>query len=939
MNLRLIVGALLGLSIALAPALLAASPGPNPGELSRKTLNWPLYFESNHGQFDAALDFRVRGAGLPLATSGDRTLTSVPGNAGTTTLVTELVDANPKPAIAEAPLAGRVSYLRGGDSKPATDIPTFARVRYPSVYPHTDLVLRGTQGRLEYDFELDPGADLERIVLAFQGARRLSLDDRGDLLIDVGGSVLRHHRPVAWQPTGEGVNEPVPASFRLLPSNQVGFEVASYDPARALVIDPVVTFSSYLGGGSDQIARAIALDADGMVYITGTTGSDDFPVTAGAYDETLNGGGTPMGDVFVAKLDPEAGSLVYATYVGGTDGDDGHAIAVDASGAAYVTGKSFSEDFPTTPGAFDTSVGPASAADVIVFKLSPAGSALEYSTWLEGQIPTGRGIAVDTDGNAYVSGTTNSGFPTKDPIMGWQGGFDIFVSKLNADGSDLIYSTYIGGDGDESIIQDVPLTLDGQGNAYVAGTTTSDDFPVTPNAAQSTRGGSRDAFLVKLNATGSAILYATYLGGADNDEAEGVGVDAFGRVVLVGETRSSDFPLVKPIQPVFGGTADGFVARFSPGGGLAFSSYLGKNLADSLEAVTVLPNGDSYVAGVFLSSTMDLRAPLPLQYQPTQTFGVRNYLAKLTGNPPRIQYSTFVGGTGGFGLSGVVSDGQGTAFLVGTVADNLPTVQPVQAVANGFRDAFVSVVRDPGSHGIGAYAPGEGRFRLRNDLTPGFAQANYRYGPAPSAWLPLIGDWDGDGIDTPGLYDSAGGRFLLRNVHAQGFPQVNFRFGPMNSDWLPLAGDWDQDGMDSVGLYDRATGRFFLAANPAPGTAVTAVRYGPTGRNWVPLAGDWDLDGKDGIGLYDPAAGRFHFRNDLAPGGGTALTTRYGPLNAAPVVGDWNGDGVPGLGVYHAASGRFLLKNNLAGGPADYQLPFGGPNSGWIPLAGDWDGR
>lgn len=938
MNVRLILWPALSLSVALTSTLAAAAPVSPAGETIGESVNWPLYFERNQGQIDAAFDFRIRGAGLPLATSGIRTLTRVTADGETKTLVTQLVGANRQPAIPEAPLVGRVSYLRGGDETPLHDIPTFARVRYRSVYPRTDLVLRGAHGRLEYDFELSPGADPDQLVLAFEGARHLKVDPDGSLLIDTGAGILRHHRPVAWQPTGEGVNEPVTATFRLLAANRVGFEVAGYDPGRALVIDPMVTFSSYLGGSSDQRARAIAVDGDGMVYITGTTGSDDFPVTAGAHDDSFNGGGTPIGDVFVAKLNPEAGSLVYATYVGGTDGDEGFAIAVDGDGAAYVTGKSFSEDFPTTAGAFDTSIGPASAADVIVFKLNPAGSALEYSTWLEGQIPDGKGIAVDSNGNAYVSGTTTDGFPTRNPILGFQGGFDIFVSKLNADGSDLIYSTYIGGSGDESIIEDVPLTIDGQGNVYVAGTTDSDDFPVTPDAAQATRGGDEDAFLVKLNAAGTAILYATYLGGGGDDEARGVGVDAFGRVVLIGETGSSDFPLVQPIQPVFGGSTDGFVARYSPGGNLAFSSYLGKNLADSLEAVAVLANGDAYVAGEFLSSTIDLRSPLPLRFQPSLALGVRNYLAKLTGNPLRIEYSTFVGGTGGFGLSGVASDGAGTVFLVGTVADNLPTVQPVQAAPNGFRDAFVSVVRDPGSHGIGAFAPDEGRFRLRNDLTRGFAQLSYQYGPAPSALLPLMGDWDGDGVATPGLYDSVNGRFLLRNVHSQGPAQVGFPFGPRRSNWQPLAGDWDQDGMDSVGLYDRARGLFFLALNPTPGTAVTVVRYGPIARNWVPLAGDWDLDGSDGIGLYDPAGGRFFFRNDLTPGGGTAIATRYGPLNAVPVIGDWNGDGAPGLGVYHRATARFLLSDSLAGRTADYVLPFGPANSNWIPLAADWDG-
>jgi hypothetical protein len=903
-------------------------------------LAWPLYFEPIPGQSDDSFEFRVRGVGFPLAVTGSRTVARVPTESGTTILVTELVGASAaQPAITEAPLAGKVHYLRPSPADSWADIPTFARLRYPQVYPHTDLLLRGAEGRLEYDFELAVGGDPARIVMDFKGARELSLDEHGDLLINLDGTTLRHHRPVAWQPTAAGSNEPVEASFRLLPNERVGFTLATYDPGRPLVIDPVVTFSSYLGGGSDQIAEAIAVDGDGMVYITGTTGSDDFPVTAGALDLTFNGGGATIGDVFVAKLDPTSGALVYATYVGGSDGDRGYAIAVDASGAAYVAGKSFSENFPTTAGAFDTTIGAGGAADVIVFKLNPAGSALVYSTWLEAGIPDGRGIAVDGAGNAYVSGRTGSGFPTVNPIMGWQGGFDLFVSKLNATGSALIYSTYIGGSGDESTIQDVPLTLDGQGSVYVAGTTTSDDLPVTPGAAQTNRGGGRDAFLVKLNPAGSAIVYATYLGGTGDDEALGVGVDAFRRVILVGETRSSDFPLANPFQSTFGGTADGFIARFSPGGGLSFSSYLGVNLADSLEAVSVLANGDFYVVGDFLSSSIELRAPLPLQYQPSQIFGVRNYLAKLTGNPPRIQYSTFVGGTGGVGLSGVVSDGQGNAYLVGTVADNLPIVNPVQSQANGFRDSFVSVVRDPARAGIGLYGPAQGRFLLLNTLSSGqAAEINTRYLQAPSTRQAIVGDWDGDGIATPGLYDAIAGRFLLRNSATQGFPHVNFRFGPFNSSWLPVVGDWDGDGEDSVGLYDRVAGRFVLAENPTQGTPVLRFRFGRQNVAWFPIAADWNASGRDGIGLYDPVGGRFYLRFEPTAGASNRVI-RFGPTGLRPLVGDWDGDGAAGIGLYNPAAGRYLLRNELSSGAADFNVRFGPANAGWTPLAGNWDGR
>ena len=475
------------------------------------------------------------------------------------------------------------------------------------------------------------------------------------------GGSFRLLRPVVYQQV-DGVRKEIPGQFELQGESQVGFLVASYDPSSPLTIDPKLEFSTYLGGsGNDNVnwgiavdgcgniyvagtttstdfpkegalqenfggglrdafvaklnadglvystylggnvnefGNAIAVDARGRAYVTGSTGSPNFPTTPGALQETI---GTGVPDAFVTKLNANGSDLVFSTYLGGPGFDTGTRIALDHSGEVYVAGVT-GDGFPTTRGAFQTKFGGA-PDDVYVAKLKADGSALVYSTFLGGSgSDNPRGLALDGRGNAYVSGQTDSpNFPTTDWAFQkkFGGVSDGFVAKLKADGSDLVYSTYLGGNGEE---QGLGIALDSAGNAYVAGLTRSDDFPKTWKAFQTALRGEADAFVAKLNWKGSRLVYSTYLGSSGyDDNFGGIAVDSQGNVYLTGETRSDDFPTKRAFQPDYGGgtaNGDAYVAILDADGKkLVFSTYLGGSGGEYANALALDPFGGVNVAG------------------------------------------------------------------------------------------------------------------------------------------------------------------------------------------------------------------------------------------------------------------------------------------------------------------------------------------------------
>ena len=593
--------------------------------------------------------------------------------------------------IPQSQLPGAVSYLHGRDPRRwQTGLPTYARVAYHDVYPGTDLVYYGHAGQLEYDFVLAPGADPRALRLRLRldtgssgAGAALRLDRSGDLLLSVPGGTLRQRAPVVYQGAGASRRR-VAARYALLDAHTVGVRLGAYDRHAPLVVDPALSYSTYLGGSGDDYGYGIAVDRSGSAYVVGYTNSANFPL-ANAARGSFGGGNE---DAFVAKLNPAGNGLVYSTYLGGSDDDFGLAIAIGPDGAAYITGSTSSGDFPTANALQGSLNG--LGGNAFVAKLNPAGNGLVYSTYLGGGIfDVGQGIAVDSAGNAYVAGlTASSDFPLASPLQSsFNGSTTAFVSKLNAAGNGLAYSTYLGGSGDND--QANAIAVDTSGNAYVTGVTDSSNFPTTGSAFQKTYQGTiGSAFVSKLNEAGNGLAYSTYLGGSDS-AGNAIAIDNAGAAYVTGAADSANFPTASPLQGVSGGAGDAFVSKLSPdGSALTYSTYLGGAGGDTGSGIAVDSSGDAVVAGQTNSPNF------PTTNAAQSALGGANdaFVAALDPAGNGFVYSTYLGGSGSDIARAVAVDAGGNAYVTGqTTSTNLPTVAPFQGSFNGGSyDAFVA---------------------------------------------------------------------------------------------------------------------------------------------------------------------------------------------------------------------------------------------------------
>jgi uncharacterized repeat protein (TIGR01451 family) len=681
----------------------------------------PLTFEANNGQTDSSVKFFSRGSGYSLfltkneavialrrASRSQKVAEKLPGPpkadlandkpAAGATIRMELVGANAElRPIGDEELPGKANYFIGNDpSKWRTNVPTYAKVKYKGIYPGVDLVYYGNQGRLEYDFVVAPGADPSKIRLKFGGAKKLNLDERGNLLLRADGDV-RLERPVVYQVV-DGARRPVEGSYKLMAGNTVRFHVGEYDGTTALVIDPVLAFSTYLGGSAYANGQGITLDSAGNAYVTGDTGAVDFPTTAGAFQRNYNGtSGSP--NAFVSKLNPSGSALVYSTYLGGGGVDHAVAISVDSAGNAYVTGNTTSTNFPTTAGAFQPAQGRAGFTTAFVTKLNPSGSALVYSTYLGGTFSdNGTGIAVDSAGNAYVTGYTGStDFPVTAGAFKTVTNLSVsaFVTKLNPGGSALVYSTYLGGTGNTNRDSGHGIAVDSGGNAYVTGTATSADFPTTPGAFQPTSGGpsgTDDAFVTKFNPSGSALVYSTYLG-VGSTNGTGIAVDSAGNAYVTGNTGSTTFPTTPgAFQSNYRGAfgySNAFITKLnSSGSALVYSTYLGGSFQDAGNGIAADSAGNAYVIGFTFSTDF----PTSNALQPFYGGGGDAFVSELNTNGSHLVYSTYLGGSKQEYGNGIAVDSAGNAYVTGeTFSSDFPTSNALQPT-NGGGNAYVAKI-------------------------------------------------------------------------------------------------------------------------------------------------------------------------------------------------------------------------------------------------------
>ena len=676
----------------------------------------PLSFVPNRGQTDPQVRYHAQAPGLDLFLTDRKAVVALTKGKRGAALELRFVGANPHARLEpRAKGASKVNYLTG--SVRETAIPTYAQVAYRDLWPGIDMVFRGAAGKLKYEFHVAPGADPSRIRLAYAGSDRLSVTRTGALSIGTAVGTVRDSAPVSYERIA-GKRVPVESRFVLSGSTAYGFEVAGRHPDRPLVIDPGLEYSRVLGSAQGNVGDSIAVDGAGNAYVAGNTGLG-FPTTPGAWDPTHNG----RADAFVTKLDPD-GEVGYSTYVGGGQDDYGLGIALGPSGSVYVTGRTESADFPVTAGALDTTYG--NNFDGFVTKLAPDGATVEYSTFLGGAAEDkGSDIAADADGNAYVTGLTHSVmFPTTagafDPT--YNGDKDAFVVKLNPDGSQLVYSTFLGGGGVEEANG---IAVSALGTAFVVGRTVPSGFPVTPGAFDTTP-NMQDAFVTQLDPAGSELVYSTFLGGAPSGEiAHDVALDTDGNAYVTGVARDG-FPITPgAFDTQAGANSVAFAAKLTTNGSsLAYSTFLGNGVAEG-HGIAVDAAGRAHVTGV--AQTSDF----PTTPGAFDTTGAKDaFVTKMNATGAALIYSTLIGGAEDLVDedvgNGIALGGEGIVYVTGlaTSFDFPTTTGPSPRPA----DAFV-VKLDPRPVG---YPRPKSAPRVQTSLVPAYltcASPNRTHGP------------------------------------------------------------------------------------------------------------------------------------------------------------------------------------------------------------------
>jgi len=693
--------------ICLLAALLTSlaytlSAGNNSGLSAAAYGGMPLTFEWR-GAEAGGLPFVAHVSGHTIAFAASGAVVERPGPGGSHEPETMLRFVGARPNVqpqATGPQTGTANYLVG--SRPGqwrTGVPLYKGIKYRNLYGGIDLIYYGNQNRLEYDLVVAPGASWRSIRLAFS-AQTIEVDRHGDLRFQTGSTWITHSRPIIYQRIGNSRCE-ISGHYVFKGGNEVGFEIDAYDPRRPLVIDPTLAYSSYLGGSGDDYGHAVAVDSSGCAYVVGETGSANFPTlgpeqasmagdtdvfvtkwnaagTSVVYSTYIGGsnrdvalgvavdaagdayvtGFTYSGDfpitsgalrasfvgdskAFAFKLNPGGNGLIYSTFLGGSGDDYGAGIAVDAAGEAHIAGYTASVDFPTTTGAFQQYYG-GGPNDGFLAKLNAAGSALVYATYLGGIAnDTAAGVALDASGNIYVTGQTQSAnFPTWNPFQATSNESDAFVVKISASGQ-VQYSTYLGGTG---LNNGTAIAADAAGNAYVTGFTNAPDFPATSSAYQGVNNGSYDAFVATLNAYGSSVLNATYLGGSGSDVSYGIALDGSGNIYIAGSTNSMDFPTFEATQPAYSGGGDAFVAAFNNQlTSLVYATYFGGSGSDLAAGVTADSAGNAYVTGWTSSGGSSLGLPItPGAFQPMGIGGIDSFLTKfaVSGGPLACTTST-----------------------------------------------------------------------------------------------------------------------------------------------------------------------------------------------------------------------------------------------------------------------------------------------------------
>jgi hypothetical protein len=907
-----------------------------------------LRFEPNLGQAEPEVRFLARAAGYSVAFlegGAAQYFFEAGGGEQEYTVRLEFLGRNPEAALEADGRLPSVTNFYAGDDPDAwvAGIPNYGRLRVRSLYPEIDLDWRGRGGDLEQVFTVAPGGDPDAIRIHFPEATSVQLDESGAVRVGTSNGHLRIHPPYAYQEIG-GRRHKVEISY-CLDGRVVCFRTGTRDRSKRLIIDPTLNVSTYVGGAGYDRAYAVAVDASGAVYVAGETSSvrftsvgtgsprtsrdlfvsklaaggaslawstivgssandsaravalgpsgtiyaagvtsgSNFPATTGAYQRTSGG----SDDAVVVKLS-STGTLTWATYIGEASADVATGLAVDAAGNAYVAGYTASPRFPTTAAAPQRSYG-GGATDAFLLKLNAAGTALTYSTLIGGTgSDAARGVAITTSGVACIAGVTQSAnLPVRNAYQSvHKGNGDALVACLSAAGDSWNYLTYIGGAG---VDEANAIALDASGNAWVAGTTFSTDFPVAGGPYQAGRRGGYDAFVLKLAATGATLSCSSYFGGSGSDTATAVALDAAGAVWVAGYTNSIDLPTSQAWQANLRGGLDGFVVQFAPDlVTLGAASYLGGSAEDRILAIAIAAS-KVVVAGVTASTDFPV------------TSGASQTLAPALSN----------------------------GFVSTWTPGSTPPVHPTPPTT-------------PASTRIGVFATGTWSLDTGDFIWTGppTDRTGY-YGTVGD--IPVVGDFNGDGIDEVAVFRR--GTYFVDydgDIHWDAPPTGDKIFPLGLADDIPVIGDWNGDGKVEFGIFRNGVWMLDYNGNFNWDGATGGDRlysFGQAGD--IPVVGDWSGDRKTKIGVFRNGT----FLLDLNGNGnwdGIILGDRQvaiGVSGDTPVVGDWNGDGRAKAGIFSAGVWKLDYNGNgtwdgTAGG--DKQFTLGA--SGETPVVGDWNG-
>jgi VCBS repeat-containing protein len=692
--------------------------------------NLPVSFIPNHGQVDGAVAFQVKGGDheIHFLSNEMRLLTGDSSSSRSGDIRQVFLASNPDAAIVGIePLPGYANFFTGTDASSwLTDIPTYRSIVYRDLYPGIDLVYSAANGTLKREFRIAPGANPGAIVSSYEGAGAISVRTDGSLALSTPAGTFVETALLCYQSV-DGERRSVQAAYEIRDDRTVRFVIGDYDAGLPLVIDPVLAFGTYAGGGAQDQGHSLDIDSQGNIVITGET-YGSFPVT-GSVPQSSFGGDR---DVFVEKVSPDGSTVLFATYLGGPHGDEATEVDIGPDDAIFLAAHTWGT-FPVTEGAFQTTKPSGDyGIDGVVVKLASQGNSLLYSTYLggaNGESPYG--IAVDAGGNAYVTGWADAGFPLCNPIQEYAGqgtGYDVFIAKLNPAGSALVYSTYFGGPAYEL---GYDIAVDGPGRAYVTGA--KEISSVVMNAVQSasadgSSGVPTDAFVVKLTPDGTGFVYTKTLGGGGNDIGYAVAPDSAGNAVIVGTTEGG-FPVAgNACQTDFGGGVDIFVARLATdGASLAYATYLGGSGDDFGRGLALDASGNVYVAG---GTTGDFPIRNPAQAAPGGSDD--GIIAKLSPDGASLLFSTYLGGSASETCSDIALDSAGNVYATGSTHGGFPTtVNAVQKDFGGVVDAFiVKLTNQPPSAVDDSYAVDEGG--ILSVAAPGVL-ANDVFDPATGA--------------------------------------------------------------------------------------------------------------------------------------------------------------------------------------------------------------